>query len=84
MAQLDRLLIFGEATFTEIEACDSFGDFVTGCGSTMSSVMTSLVLGTIPGPNWAWLALLNTSIVVVYFSLVIFSVYRHVRGMPDE
>lgn len=96
MPQLDRLFLFGllqrtvlalaagaEATFTEIEPCDGFADIVTGCGDTTSSIMTSLVLGTIPGPAWPWLVLVNAVLVVGYAGLVIFSVLRLVRGQED-
>ena len=97
MAQLDRLLVLGvlqrtvlalaagaEAAFTEVEPCDDFGDFVTGCGDTIDSVFTSLILGTIPGPDWPWLVLVNTLQLAIYVPLLIFSVYRAFRGQSDD
>lgn len=97
MGNLERLLTFAvlsrivfaitagaEATFSEVEPCDDFVDVLTGCGDTVTSVMTSLVLGTIPGPDWPWLAMTNAALVIYITGRTIFAVLKLARGVPDQ
>jgi hypothetical protein len=72
-----------EATFGSVEPCTSVTDVLTGCGSTFTSILTSLVLGTIPGPDWTWLALLNAVLLVLVNGRVVFAIIKLVRGVPD-
>lgn len=97
MGQLEKLLVFAvasrvilafaagvESEFNEIEPCEDLVDLLTGCGDTFSSITTSLLLGTIPGPDVPLLALANAILVVVVPGLTILAIVKLARGVTDS
>jgi len=93
MGDLGRLLTFKvgagiilalgaglQATFTEIHPCDTWTDFLTGCGSTGKSMLASLAFTTIPGPSNAFLALANLALATIVNGLVLIAFLDWLRG----
>lgn len=64
---------------TTVPSCSGFNELFTGCGSTISGLFHSLLLGTVPGaPAWVNIVLVsvvNGPIVLVWF-------LTWLRGVP--